>query len=127
LRSYTLLKHSARVMVDGQEFRIRSEAPSEQLQKVADVVSERLIAVKKAMGVSGVSYKAALLTALNLAGELFRERELQQEHLTKLEEQSRELLRYLDQEAALVDVETQATIEGTAPGSAIAAGVNPPG
>jgi cell division protein ZapA len=92
------LKRSIQLEIDGQSFRMRSDASDEHLQAVSGLVSEKLKEVRETLGTgSGTQYKAALLVALNLADELFRERQAQQEYKERIEEQSRDLLGYLDE------------------------------
>ncbi len=92
------MKQSIEVRVGGQSFRIRSDAGAEHVREVAAVVSEFLDEAKESMGpVSGSAYKVALLAALNLADELLQERRDRKEKNQRIEEQSKELLGYLDE------------------------------
>ncbi len=107
------MKQSVEVKVGGQTFRIRSDAGEAHIRAVADYVSNRLEEARDSMGpVTGSSYKVALLAALNLADELLRERDSRKEKNKRIEEQSRELLGYLDQLA--IRVEAAAEPETTA-------------
>jgi len=92
------LKQSIEVRVGGQSFRIRSDAGEVHVREVADIVTEFIEEAKESMGpVSGSAYKVALLAALNLADELLQERQDRKEKNKRIEEQSKELLGYLDE------------------------------
>lgn len=92
------MKQTVEVKVGGQTFRIRSDAGEEHIRTVASYVTDRLEEARRSMGpVTGSPYKVALLAALNLTDELLRERNDRKENNKRLEEQSRELLGYLDE------------------------------
>lgn len=98
------MKQSVEVKVGGQTFRIRSDAGEPHIRAVAEYVTERLEEARESMGpVTGSPYKVALLAALNLADELLREREGRKEKNKRIEEQSRELLGYLDELAIRIE------------------------
>ncbi len=101
------MKQSVEVRVGGQSFRIRSDAGSEHVREVVAIVTEFLDEATESMGpVAGSPYKVALLAALNLADELLQEREDRKEKNKRIEEQSKELLGYLDEMSVRVGGET---------------------
>ena len=67
-------KHAVRVTILGQDFTIRSDAHPDHTKAVARHVDE---AIRKVMSSGGVieSHKAAILAALQITDELFRERQ----------------------------------------------------
>ncbi|OGJ86603.1 MAG: hypothetical protein A2268_09410 [Candidatus Raymondbacteria bacterium RifOxyA12_full_50_37] len=62
--------NSARVVIAGEEYIIKGDTNSETIARIAEYVNEKILEVG-----SGVSskerYKIAILTAVNIAGELF--------------------------------------------------------
>jgi len=62
-------KRTVSVRIRGQEFRIRSDEPPEQLARIARAVDETMARVEKRTGAVD-SYDVAMLTALNLAREV---------------------------------------------------------
>jgi cell division protein ZapA len=66
-------KHSTRVSICGEEYMIKSDTPPEHTRAVAAYVDK---AIREVMGSAAVveSHKAAILAALSITDELFRER-----------------------------------------------------
>jgi cell division protein ZapA (FtsZ GTPase activity inhibitor) len=64
-------KHTVAVRIRGQDFRIRSDEPAEQLARIARTVDETMSRIEKRTGAVD-SYDVAMLTALNLAREVVR-------------------------------------------------------
>jgi cell division protein ZapA (FtsZ GTPase activity inhibitor) len=62
-------KRTVAVRIRGQDFRIRSDEPSEQLQQIAETVDHTMARVEQRTGAVDY-YDVALLTALNLAREV---------------------------------------------------------
>ncbi len=69
-----MAKRSVAVRLSGQEYRIRSDASAEWLQKVAAAVDAAMGQVRERAGVVD-TLEVALLTSLNLAQEVIRLRE----------------------------------------------------
>lgn len=78
-----LVKVTARIM--GEDYTIRGRAPEEHIQRVARFVDEKMIQIAEAYPKLGTS-RMAVLTAINMADELFKIRE-QYEQLTQLLEE----------------------------------------
>jgi len=78
-----LVKVTARIM--GEDYTIRGRAPEEHIQRVARFVDEKMIQIAEAYPKLGTS-RVAVLTAINMADELFKIRE-QYEQLTQLLEE----------------------------------------
>jgi cell division protein ZapA len=66
-------KHSTRVTIFGEEYTLKSDTPPEHTRAVAAYVDR---AIREVMGSAAVveSHKAAILAALSITDELFRER-----------------------------------------------------
>lgn len=62
-------KRTVAVRIRGQDFRIRSDEPAEQLQQIAETVDHTMARIEKRTGAVD-SYDVAMLTALNLAREV---------------------------------------------------------
>ena len=62
-------KRTVAVRIRGQDFRIRSDEPPEQLARIARTVDETMERVETKTGAVD-SYDVAMLTALNLAREV---------------------------------------------------------
>ena len=69
-------KRSIAVRIRGQEFRIRSDESPEFLQQVAEIVDATMRRVEQRTGAID-SLDVAMLTALNLAREVFEARRSQ--------------------------------------------------
>jgi len=69
----TAPKHSTRVTICGEDYTIRSDASPERTRAVAEHVDK---AIRDVMGSAAIveSHKAAILAALSITDELFRER-----------------------------------------------------
>lgn len=62
-------KRTVAVRIRGQDFRIRSDEPAEQLARIARTVDETMARIEARTGAVD-SYDVAMLTALNLAREV---------------------------------------------------------
>jgi cell division protein ZapA (FtsZ GTPase activity inhibitor) len=62
-------KRTVAIRIRGQDFRIRSDEPPEQLQRIAETVDQTMARIEKRTGAVD-SYDVAMLTALNLAREV---------------------------------------------------------
>jgi len=67
-------KRSIAIHIRGKEYRIRSEDDAESLQEIATYVDETIARVEERTGAVD-SLDVVMLTALNLARELFQARE----------------------------------------------------
>ncbi len=84
-----------RVTIFGEEYPLRGDANTEYMLRVAEYVdrSMRTVAEKSA---HLSTTKVAVLAALNIADELFRERSDSQKQLTDVEEKASDILDWLD-------------------------------
>jgi cell division protein ZapA len=81
---------SVEVIILGQKYTIKGDAPEEYIRKLASYVDTRLKEVNSSVP-NVMPVKALILTSLNLADELFRIRN-EQEKLTKVIEDKTEVL-----------------------------------
>lgn len=87
-------KHSVRVMIVGEEYAIRSDAPPEHTRAVAQHV-DRAIRTIMNSGMVVESHKAAILAALQITDELFRLRDSQAELAEEMRALSADVRRWL--------------------------------
>ncbi len=88
-------KKTVRVTIFGDEYPLRGDADTEYMLKVAEYVDRSMRAVaEKAAHLS--TAKVAVLTALNIADELFRERSDSQKQLSEVEEKAHDILEWMD-------------------------------
>jgi cell division protein ZapA len=87
--------NSVTVEIYGSEYRIRGDADAESIQEIAHYVDSKMGEVSDATTMSS-ALKVAILAALNIAGELFREREDRNRLLAQVHERAEELTRSLD-------------------------------
>ena len=87
-------KHSTRVTICGEDYTLKSDVPPEQTRAVAAHVDA---AIRRVMGSAAVveSHKAAILAALSITDELFRERAGSEEMAAAMEGLSSEMRRWL--------------------------------
>jgi len=90
-------KRSVVVHIAGQRYVVRSDADEAHVQALASYVNERIQEVQRSS--KPVSPQSlAVLAALNIAGEYFRERQERVDLRRSLREKSKALLAYLDKE-----------------------------
>ncbi len=86
--------HSTRVRIVGEEYTIRTTVPPEQTEAVAAHVDAAIRKVLESPTITDPG-KAAILAAMAITDELFREREAQQAVAEKMRTLSGELRRWL--------------------------------
>ncbi|MBI3567188.1 MAG: cell division protein ZapA [Gemmatimonadetes bacterium] len=87
-------KHSTKISIYGEEYTIKSDALPEHTQAVAAYVDR---AIKQVMASGAVvdSHRAAILAALSITDELFKERSGNDEMAREMHSLSGELRRWL--------------------------------
>jgi len=87
-------KHSTRVTICGEEYTLRTDASPERTRAIAAHVDR---AIRDVMGSAAVveSHKAAILAALSITDDLFKEREGRAEVSKSMRSLSSELRRWL--------------------------------
>jgi cell division protein ZapA len=89
--------NTVKVEINGSEYRIRGDADPEQIREIAHYVDSKMKEVASETSL-GSSLKVAILAALNIAGELFQEREDRNTLLAIVEEKAEELSQTLESE-----------------------------
>jgi cell division protein ZapA len=83
------------IKVFGQTYTVKTEAEEDHIQKVARYVNEKMDEVlKKTRSISTLN--VAILTALNLADDLLKEREARTDLLRDIELKSKDLAEMID-------------------------------
>ncbi len=77
-----MTKNVVRVTIHGAEYPIKGNTDVDYIQQVASYVDEKMDEIDKGLAVKS-PLKVAILTSLNIADELFRERE-EKEKLVRL-------------------------------------------
>lgn len=87
-------KHSVKVMIAGEEYSVKSDLRPEYTREVAAYVDEEL---KKVLGSGPLveSHKAAILAALAITDQLFRERRVNEEVARRLDALTEDLSRLI--------------------------------
>jgi cell division protein ZapA len=86
--------HSTRVRIVGEEYTIRSDVPPEVTREIASHVDAAIRKVLESPAITDPG-KAAILAAMSITDELFRERAAQQELSAEMRGLSSELRRWL--------------------------------
>ncbi len=98
------------IKVFGQTYTVKTDAEEDHIQAVARYVNEKMDEVlKKTRSVS--SLNVAILTALNIADDLLREKEKRRALLHEIEAKSKDLAEKIDIEIGKREVE-KVTITG---------------
>jgi cell division protein ZapA len=98
------------IKVFGQTYTVKTDADEDHIQAVAQYVNEKIEEVlKKTKSVS--SLNVAILTALNIADDLLREKERRRALLHEIEMKSRDLTERIDTEIGAREIE-KVTIVG---------------
>ena len=88
---------SVTVIIFGREYTLRGDADVDYVQRVAAFVDERMSEVARSSSVASTA-KVAILAAVNIADELFREQQKRMETTATLEDRSIHLTRLLVKE-----------------------------
>jgi cell division protein ZapA len=92
------------IKVFGQTYTVKSDAEEDHIQEVARYVNEKMEDVlKKTRSIS--SLNVAILTALNLADDLLKEKEKRAALLQEIEKKSKELTEKIDLRISGEDLE----------------------
>ena len=88
------MSHSTRVRIVGEEYTIRSDVPPEVTRAIADHVDATIRKVLENPAITDPG-KAAILAAMSITDELFKERERGAEVAERMQSLSGELRRWL--------------------------------
>lgn len=87
-----------KVSVAGNTLSIRTDAKAKYVKELAAYVSEKMSELNRA-GRSQSTQSMALLAAMNIADELFQQRQEQEQLKRKVKEKAAKILRQLEREA----------------------------
>ena len=90
-------QESVTVVIFGQEYTLKGDADPDYVMKVARFVDERMSEVANLSSVASTA-KVAILAAVNIADELFREQRSRLESLATLDDRSVQIAKILDAE-----------------------------
>lgn len=88
---------SVTVTIYGHEYTLKGEAEPEYVEKVAEFVDRKMREVAEGSALVSTT-KIAMLAAINIADELFRERRKRQEALAMLDDRTGQIAALLDRE-----------------------------
>jgi len=88
-------KQSIKVNIYGQEYPIRSDADATYVQQIAEYVDRKMKEVAEKVP-ARIHSQLAVLAALHIADELFKEREDKEKKLSEVEEKTQSLIEWLD-------------------------------
>ena len=95
-------KITVNVKIYNQELKIRSDEPAEYVREVARYVDSKIYEIVDNIP-NITSTKALILAAMNIADELFKERQEHQKLVQQLQERSEQLARRLSEITAGID------------------------
>ena len=88
---------SVTVNIYGHEYTLKGEADADYVQEVARYVDAKMREIGSTSSVASTT-KVAILAAINIADELFREKQRRHEALSMLDERSGRMADLLDKE-----------------------------
>jgi len=87
-------KHTVKVNIFGGEYPIKSEADPEYIEKVAKYVDRKMREISEKVDIRSTA-KVAILAALNITDQLFREKADKDKTLAEVEDRTAELAEWL--------------------------------
>ena len=91
-----MLPNQVKVNIFGSEYVLKAEGNHEHIKDIANYVDKKMRDVDKTQKINA-SVKVAILAALNIAEELFQEKEYRNRLLDQINEDSRKLNRTLEE------------------------------
>lgn len=95
MKSEQETKHTVEIEILNQKYRIKTEAEPEWVNEVADFVKEKINEVVTSKAPVNKE-KAAVLAALNIAGELLQLKKSTEQYKDHVSRQSQELIKLID-------------------------------
>jgi cell division protein ZapA len=95
-------KQSVKVNIFGEDYPIKGDAESFYIQEVAKYVDQKMKEVSERLS-NKLPLRVAVLAAMNITDELFKEREDNEKKLLNLEERSQSLAEQLDSKVGQED------------------------
>jgi cell division protein ZapA len=96
-------KQSVKVNIFGEDYPIKGEADSGYILRVGKYVDLRMREVAERLS-NKSPLRVAVLAAMNITDELFKEREDKEERLSDVEKRAQTLLEWLDTRVAQEDI-----------------------
>ncbi len=88
-------KYTVKVNIFGNEYPIKSEADPEYIKRVAKYVDRKMREISEKVNISSAA-KVAVLAALNITDELFREKADKDKALAEVDDRTAELAEWLE-------------------------------
>lgn len=95
-------KQSVKVNIFGEDYPIKGDGDAHYIQRVAEYVDLKMKEVADKLS-NKLPLRVAVLAAMNITGELLKEREEKDKQLLLVEEKSQSLLEQLDSKIAQKD------------------------
>ena len=96
-------KQSVKVNIFGEDYPIKGEADAPYIQEVAGYVDSKMKEVSERLS-NKLPLRVAVLSAMNITDELFKERGDKEKKLLNVEERSQSLLELLDSMVGREDI-----------------------
>jgi len=90
-------KSLVRVSIFGHEYTVKAPADPEYIKEVAEYVSNRMKEVEKGLSSDQSTSRIAILTAMNIADELFAKKKSSSISSVDIEERVQSLVDYIDE------------------------------
>jgi cell division protein ZapA len=90
-------KSLVRVSIFGHEYTVKAPADPEYIKEVAEYVSNRMKEVEKGLASDQSTSRIAILTAMNIADELFSKKKSSSINTDDIEDRIQSLVDYIDE------------------------------
>ncbi|MBH49324.1 MAG: cell division protein ZapA [Candidatus Marinimicrobia bacterium] len=90
-------KSLVRVSIFGHEYTVKAPADPEYIKKVAEYVSERMKEVEEGLASDQTTSRIAILAAMNIADELFANKNSSSEISVNFENRIQSLVEFIDE------------------------------
>ena len=90
-------KSLVRVSIFGHEYTVKAPADPEYIKEVAEYVSKRMKEVEKGLASDQSTSRIAILTAMNIADELFSNKTSSSVDTVDIEDRIQSLVEYIDE------------------------------
>ena len=93
-------KSFVRVSIFGHEYTVKAPADPEYIKEIAEYVSNRMKEVEQGLSTDQTISRIAILTAMNIADELFASKKTISMKSGKVEDRIQSLVEYIDENLA---------------------------
>lgn len=90
-------KSLVRVSIFGHEYTVKAPANPKYIKEVAEYVSNRMKEVEKGLASDQSTSRIAILTAMNIADELFSKKKSSSINIVDIEDRIQSLVDYIDE------------------------------